>query len=127
MENSLYSRIATRLQAMESCKKINNIEWFEKHESKILELVKDHMPSGSGFDNGTDFDFEKSTSGRLVFHTSFHHMNDNGSYDGWTEHTVTVRASLAFGITLNISGKNRNDLKDYMHDLFHGALRATRY
>jgi hypothetical protein len=122
MSKQLFQEIARTILAMEHCVKYNNIEWLDKHKARILQLVKDHMPSGSGFDSGTDFDFDASTYEKLVFHTSFHHMDDNGMYDGWTEHTVTVKPSLAFGFTLHISGQNRNDIKDYMQDVFHDAL-----
>ena len=51
-------------------------------------------------------------------------MNDAGSYDGWTDHVITVRPSLAFGFELKISGPNRNDIKEYIHDTFDTALSA---
>ena len=60
-----------------------------------------------------------STPDKLVFYTSFHHMNDNGFYDGWTEHTVTVRPSLQFGFNMKISGQNRNEIKYHLHDVFY--------
>jgi hypothetical protein len=96
-------------------------EWFDKHEDKILALVKEHMPSGSGFDSGTTIDFDASHAEKLVFSMSFHHMNNNGYYDGWTEHTVTVTPSFQ-GINLRISGRNRNDIKEYIHETFMYAL-----
>jgi hypothetical protein len=49
-------------------------------------------------------------------------MTEGGMYDGWTEHTVVVTPSLAFGINIRITGRNRNDIKDYLHDVFHEAL-----
>ena len=49
-------------------------------------------------------------------------MNENGFYDGWTDHTLTVRPSLVHGIELEISGRNRNDIKEYLHETFHSAL-----
>lgn len=49
-------------------------------------------------------------------------MDDNGFYDGWTEHKVTVTASLVFGMKIAISGPNRNDIKDYIHQTFESIL-----
>ncbi len=57
-----------------------------------------------------------------MFSTSFHHMNDGGMYDGWTEHAVTVKPSLAYGIVLKIGGRNRNDIKDRIHEEFQHTL-----
>ena len=118
----LYQELASRIQARLNCAESGNVEWFEKHEARIEELVKNYMPSGSGFDCGTKIDLDKSTPEKLVFYTDFHHMNEVGYYDGWTEHRITVRPSLAFGFTLTISGKNRNEIKDYIHQAFDCAL-----
>lgn len=98
-------------------------EWAEKWSDKAESLVKEHMPSGGGFDSGTELDFSLSTPEKLVFHTSFHHMVD-GSYDGWTEHTVKVQPSMIHGFTMSISGRNRRDIKDYIHESFHVALSS---
>lgn len=98
-------------------------EWVGKHRDRIKALAKDRMPSGSGFDSGTTFDFDRSNEERLVFHTSFHHMNGAGMYVYWTEHTITVKPSLAFGFDLTVSGRNRNDVKDLIVQSFDSALR----
>lgn len=80
------------------------------------------MPSGSGIDSGTKLDYGRSTPDKLVFTMSFHHMNDSGMYDGWTDHSITVKPSLVYGIEIGISGRNRNDIKDYLGDTYHAAL-----
>lgn len=99
-----------------------NPEWFDKHTDSIEELVRQHMPSGSGFDSGTTLDLDASHAEKLVFRTSFHHMDEGGYYDGWTYHTVTVTPSLSGQFNLRISGRNRNDIKDYMYETFSYAL-----
>jgi hypothetical protein len=76
------------------------------------------MPSGSGFDSGTQFDYDKSTPEKLVFHTTFHHMNENGMYDGWTEHTVTVTPSFVLGYHVKITGRNKNNIIEYINECF---------
>jgi len=50
-------------------------------------------------------------------------MNEHGFYDGWTEHRITVKPSLAFGFELTISGRDRNEIKDYLSDVFYLWLR----
>lgn len=50
-------------------------------------------------------------------------MNENGYYDGWTEHTVTVVPTFD-GVDIRIGGRNRNDIKEYMHQTFDQALRT---
>lgn len=118
----LYAKIATLLDARKRCSDTGNTEWSARHTETIEALVQHNLPHGSGFDIGTKIDFDKSTPSKLVFRTSFHHMNEHGMYDGWTDHTVTVRPSLAFGCTLTIGGRDRNDIKDYITESFSHAL-----
>ena len=119
MEKQLvYKEIASRLNAMENCLKSGNQDWAYKHEATIRELCANELPSGSGFNNGTGFDFDKSTPEKLVFLTSYHHMNDGSYYDGWTAHSVIVTPSLQFGFNIKVTGQNRNDIKDYIAEMF---------
>jgi hypothetical protein len=101
-----------------------NPEWLDRHTDIIEALVKQHLPSGSGYDSGTKIDLDASTGNKLVFTTAFHHMNEGGYYDGWTEHTVTVTPSLAQKFYLRISGRNRNDIKEMMYQDFDAALHT---
>src|SRR2546430_16241735 len=95
-KTQVYKEIASLVDAYHRCvaRPTEFDTWILKHKETILSLVKEYMPSGSGIDGGTKIDLEKSTGEKLVFHFSFHHMDENGMYDGWTEHTLTVRASL---------------------------------
>ena len=90
----------------------------------IDSACRDYLPSGSGFDSGTNLDWNKSTAEKLVFETAFHHMDSNGFYSGWTHHTVTIRPSLVFGFTVTVSGRNRNEIKDYIAESMQSALSA---
>lgn len=118
MKQALFSRLASLVQAAHNCQKNGNTEWQARHTDKASGLVREHLPSGSGFDSGTSLDWDHSTAEKLVFRTSFHHMDEHGFYDGWTDHSVTVRASLLYGITVSVSGKNRNGIKDYIAEQF---------
>jgi hypothetical protein len=119
----LYVELSRTVRAYENCcNSPGHEEWKLKHAAYLKELVHEYMPSGSGLNNGTSLNLEKSDSERLVFETSFHHMNENGLYDGWTDHTVVVTASLMFGVNIRITGRNRNDIKEYLHTLFQEAL-----
>lgn len=78
------------------------------------------LPSGSGFDVGTRI--IKADDSVIVFETEFHHMDENGLYDGWTNHMVVVKASLIFGIDIKVSGRNRNEIKSYITETFNNYL-----
>jgi|ERR1700688_773043 len=125
MARYLYSELASTVDAMHTCERKPEQygEWAAKHEETISKLVHEHMPNGSGFDCGTQMDCEQSHGEKLVFTTSFHHMNSDGYYDGWTEHTIVVTPSFS-GFNLRISGRDRNDIKDYIHDVFSQTLKT---
>jgi len=116
-----YEAIAKALGAMKRCEQAGNTEWQGKHEAAILEHCES-LPSGSGFDNGSKLDFEASTSDKLVFVTAYHHMDENGCYDGWTDHRVTITPSFELGCHMVISGRDKNEIKEYISDVFHAAL-----
>ena len=118
----VYQTIATLVAAIHNCRDSGNTEWADRHEEEIERLVKAHLPSGSGLDAGVKFKLDLSSADKLVFLTAFHHMNENGCYDGWTNHGLTVRPSLAFGYDLKIGGPNRNDIKDYLYQVFQDSL-----
>lgn len=117
----LYQQIAGAIIARDNCIKSNNPEWKTRHEDSLNQLAE-FLPSGSDVDNGSAIDWERSTADKLVIHAGFHHMDPYGSYDGWTEHTITVRASLYFTLDIQVSGRNRNDIKEYLHELYDYAL-----
>lgn len=113
--------IATYIVAIENCKKIGNTEWYDRW-SERLKAIMDTAPSGGGIDNGTQLD-STSGAGKLIFLAPFHHMNDAGMYDGWTDHRVVVRPAFD-GIDVTVTGRNRNQIKDYLGDVFHEWLTA---
>jgi hypothetical protein len=123
-KDKLFRVLSQLVDARLNClkKKPVNQEWADRHEDSIVRLARNYLPSGSGFDNGTTVDLKRSTGDRLVLDTSFHHMNDAGVYDGWTDHTVTVKPRLSISFSLTISGPNRRDIKDLIGDTFHTAL-----
>jgi hypothetical protein len=133
----LYQIIASRVDAALNCKRdLDNPsrvhesflplrrEWFERHRATAEALTREFMPSGSGFDIGTSLYLDESTGEKLVFAVSFHHMDSCGSYDGWTDHKVTVRPSLIHGFTVSVSGRDRNQIKDLIAESFHIALSS---
>lgn len=119
----LYKVFARTLLALKNCEKNGNKEWVDKHREKLEELAQEYMPSGSGFDAGTKFYIYISSPNHLIFHTSFHHMDEHGFYTGWTKHQVYVKPSLAYGFDLEVIGENLNDIHEYIHEVFAECLR----
>lgn len=108
----VYQAIASAISAMPR-------EWAEER----LDLIeREFLPSGSGIDAGCKVLVEESKEDRLVIQTAFHHMDENGYYDGWTHHKVIVTPSLLFGFDVRVTGRNRNGIKEYLGDLFFQVL-----
>jgi hypothetical protein len=84
-----YRQIASLLAAINNCHAKGNTVWMRRHE-EALNIIMATAPSGSGFDAGTLLG-SASTPDKLIFKTSFHHMDDNGGYRQWSDHAVTVR------------------------------------
>lgn len=118
----LYSELAALVGARLNCLRSGNTEWFNRHEERAEKLVHEHMPSGGGFYSGTKLDFDASHAEKLVFTTSFHHMHESGIYDGWTDHTVTIVPSFAHSLTMRVSGRDRNGIKEYIYEAFRHSL-----
>ncbi len=118
---SLAYAIATRVSARINCDKNDNLVWAARHLDVIDQLIKKFMPSGSGIDQGTTLELDKSTPDKLVFSFGFHHMDEHGYYDGWTEHTAICEPDWD-GVKVRITGRDRNDIKDYLQDVYMRAL-----
>lgn len=94
----------------------------ETIESKIADEM-DTAPHGSGIDSDVVLDISKSNRNKLIFLVSYHHINETGFYDGWTDHKIIVTPDLVFGYTVKITGRDRNFIKDYLADIFNEWLR----
>jgi len=126
MKSKLYKHLANTIQARLNCINSDNDTWEIKHSERLKDIQDNLLPSGSGFDNGTTIDLDMSSGEKLVFSTAFHHMNDGGMYDGWTEHSVIVTASLLSDFNIRVTGKNRNDIKEYISEQF-GYILGQEY
>jgi len=113
-----YQEIARKLDQMKNLTKTGQGEQAYLVGNLVDKIVRDYLPHGSGFDNGTKLDWDKSNHNKLVFTTAFHHMDINGYYSGWTEHEVIITPDLMFGFNVKVTGKNRNDIKEYIHSCF---------
>jgi len=117
-KKEIYSKISRVFQAWLNCVESGSSLWEENHESTIKEIVKNYLPYGAGFDSGTEFDFDNSKPEKLIFKTSFHHMDENGFYEGWTDHLIKITPSLGYGFNIKVTGPNKNEIKDYIYEVF---------
>jgi len=120
MKKKLYQAIAGAVLALETqtLRGADGSNWRLRADT----LARHFLPSGSGIDCGTKIDWARTSSARLVFLAPFHHMNENGMYDGWTDHSIIVTAGLALELNIRVTGRNRNNIKDYLAETYQYAL-----
>jgi hypothetical protein len=117
MKDTLIALIA---QTCDWHKTVNDA-YLDECESRLHKL-QEMLPSGSGIDCGCEIDVANSSSKKVVITFSFHHMNEDGYYDGWTDHKLIVTPRLWPAFSLRITGEDL-DIKDYLYDLFDSVLR----
>ena len=96
-------------------------EMVDEIRNDLDSMVQNYLPHGSGIDNGVTIDHEQSRKNKIVLNLGFHHMDDYG-YSGWTEHTAVIQPCLSFGYSLKITGRNRNEIKQYLQDVLSDDL-----
>lgn len=116
----VYREIASVIQAIKNCRAAGNNEWLDRHEATLARIEK-QLPSGSGIDSGTTIERDECTPDRIVLSCGFHHMNECGMYDGWTQHEIVIRPTFD-GIDVRITGRDRNGIKEYLGDVYYYAL-----
>ena len=123
----LYQKIASLLNARENCRKSENTEWFNRHTDELESIADNELPHGSGIDSGCTINLDKSNSNKIVIEMEYHHMTEWGMYDGWSDHTITIKPDLFSGFCMSISGRNRNDIKEYLYQVFESVLNEEYY
>lgn len=119
----LYEAIARCVASQSRAIRSGNPVHLSFQRDRLAKLCRDHLPSGSGIDNGSKLSHE-STPNRLIFSADFHHMNDGGMYDGWTSHSVVITPDLGMRFNVRVTGRDRNGIKDYLADTFAHCMNT---
>lgn len=131
----LYQKIASLVIARKNCLNKpheDSSDWWLKHENAINLICTNQLPSGSGFNWGTQLVFERSNANRLLFQSKYQCMDEYGYYDGVIYFFIDVKPSLAFGFDIIIRCADKESyklystyaLKEYFHDTFYNALET---
>ncbi len=79
-------------------------ELVEEISSSIEGVGREYLLSGSGFDAGVTVSLDQSSRERIVLLASYHHMDQEGYYCGWSSFKVIVLpAFLLPGFRVEIS------------------------
>lgn len=117
-KRKLYIELANLVQTRRAL--LSNRDYAGKYAKAANQLVAKFLAQDSGFYD-TKIDLGLSHGDRLVFYTSFLHIDDKKR----TEHTVTVTPSLQYGFHMRIGGRNYRDVKSYIVRVFEESLNAT--
>lgn len=112
-----YNAVSQALAWLESV----NDDFRDQAEGKLAKLQA-MLPQGSGFDIGSKVLRLSSTPQRIVIQADFHHMDEHGYYDGWSEHQVIITPCLQWGFKLRVTGRDRRGIKEYISDQFHDII-----
>lgn len=116
----LYKKLSAALQAQKNCLEHKNPTWHAIWSDRVEKIMRS-APSGSGFNTGTSLEYVQEPDTELRFCTEYNHMDEAGYYDGWTTHVVKVTPRFS-GIDIKVTGKNKNDIKEYIGDVFYDWL-----
>lgn len=122
MKRTVIEAVAMVISAIKNCQKTHNTEWEQSHTEKLESLVSEYLPHGSGLDGIVEVDIEKSTENKIIINVEYHHMDQMGGYDGWTNHSLICTPSFIHGVDIRVTGKDRNQIKEYLVDLFSEHL-----
>lgn len=120
MTTTFIQALEAAYTARDNCQRAGNKKWKDLWDERMEQLTE-LLPHGSGFDSGTHI--LTITPTFVVFKTAFHHMDDNGGYDRWTEHYVKA-ISLLSGFKVIVSGMNYREIKDYIGEVFYHLLSS---
>jgi len=110
MDKVVYRELASRIIARDNCAQAGKIEWFDKHQAVIDDLLH-----SSRFDlTGAEYN-----NGRLIITGRQFCMDENGYTLGYYDYTITVYPNLALEFSLAIDchgNKPLYEYRDYIRD-----------
>ncbi len=110
-------KLALAFQAKEVCKDSEILDRWEV----LIEKILCTLPSGGGF-AGTEV--KEVSSKKVILATEFYHVSQNGHREGVTSHRITFTPTLV-GTDIKVSGRNFNDVKSYIAEVFHNWATST--
>ncbi len=108
--------LAVALCSAQNADRSGNAEWSARHRATIASILR-NAPTGSGIDNGTELDEQRTGAERIVFKVAYHRMNEHG-YVGWRTYTVRIVPSFVGSFTVTVAGRDDNGTKDYLADVY---------
>ena len=116
-------------ELMIGLKRITNPSYYDSVVKNVEGLISKHFPHGSGFDSKPEFSFDLSAYNKWIIFQSYHHMNDNGYYCGWSHFKIIVTPCFVGGFEIKIIAKHssrecskRFNNDDYFYEVYYECL-----
>jgi hypothetical protein len=108
-------------------------ELKDSWEAYLADIIKNLLPSGSGFDSGCQLCWNDSTDSTIYINSAYHCRDEFGGYCGWIEFQVIISTpnsllhefELDFKIITGVNLWEEFQLNDYIADTFYHAITQT--
>ena len=120
----VYEKISRVLSRYHNC----NQTYSDRADEQLKEIEQNLLPSGSGFDAGSEICRDKMNDEKFVILTAYHVMSEHGYYTGWIENIkITVKPAFVGGFDFSVKGRfsdfhDAYGLKDCIEDTIHHIL-----
>lgn len=86
-----------------------------------FDMLEKLLPIGNGIEKECEISL-KSTKKRIVIDTAYRHPNDSYETSRLTNHQIIITPSFEEEINIRVTGKNVDNIKEYLHEVFREAL-----
>ena len=104
---------------------------MERKSDKLIDVLKDELPHGSGIDG--DWHINASKNGSYVVASNYYHaMNENGYYEGCADFRIIIPVKAPITFKLHFSGQyaqylnQKHMLRDYLEEMFNEAISEAQ-
>lgn len=114
--------------------KKGNDEVADTWRDKLEDIEREKLPSGSGFNAGTQIS-GRSKPNKIILETGFLHHDEYGGELGWTEHLITITPDLTHDFNIKIrtiedkrckkESLRGNGFLEYMETEFRDELKES--
>lgn len=124
MNRPIYAAMAEAITAYQNCVAKGNELWANRWLDRLKQL-ENLLPvgSGSGFFDVHLFALYRFKE-EIRIDLSYLFTDEHGVYDGYRDYQVVIKPSLFLGVKLTVKGRDRNDIKTYIRDVYYQALTS---
>lgn len=126
LRDKWHNRYISKKQELSIMKLYQKIARVASQKNAILkwqefDKLQKLLPIGNGIEAKSVI-LLKSTEKRIVIDTAYWHPNVSYETSRWTDHQIVITPSFEGEINIRVTGKNLNNIKEYLNEVFREAL-----